>query len=150
MNNLNKNKNKNCLIIGIILRWGFLIWELINFFYLLRTFLSSSGPVAQQIEALSLYSSRWALSEDSSFKSYPSRPEVYLVKNTWCDRQQQWKAVIAGDTVTRLSIPIWGRDKITRRPEVKFGRNVVKKETTQKLPRWRQKVRNKKKKKCLN
>ena len=28
-----------------------------------------------------LYGSRWALSEDSGFKSYPSRPEVYLVKN---------------------------------------------------------------------
>ena len=39
-----------------------------------------SGPVAQRIEALSLDSSRWALSEDSSFKSYPNRPEVYLVK----------------------------------------------------------------------
>ena len=40
-----------------------------------------SGPVAQQIEALSLYGSRWELSEDSGFNSYPSRPEVYLVKN---------------------------------------------------------------------
>ena len=40
-----------------------------------------SGPVAQRIEALSLYGSRWALSEDSGFKSYLSRPEVYLVKN---------------------------------------------------------------------
>ena len=30
-----------------------------------------SGPVAQWIEALSLYGSRWALSEDSGFKSYP-------------------------------------------------------------------------------
>ena len=40
-----------------------------------------SGPVAQQIEALSLYGSRWALSEDSGFKSYTSRPEVYLVKD---------------------------------------------------------------------
>ena len=29
----------------------------------------------------------------------------------WCDRQQQWKAVITGDTVTRLSIPIRGRSK---------------------------------------
>ena len=28
---------------------------------------------------------------------------------TWCDRQQLWKAVITGDTVTRLSIPIRGR-----------------------------------------
>ena len=44
-----------------------------------------SGPVAQRIEELSLYGSRCALSEDSGFKSYPSRPEVYLVKN---DRQQ--------------------------------------------------------------
>ena len=34
-----------------------------------------------RIEALSLYGSRWALSEDSGFKSYPSRPELYLVKN---------------------------------------------------------------------
>ena len=40
-----------------------------------------SGPVAQRIEALSFYGFRWALSEDSGFKSYPSRPEVYLVKN---------------------------------------------------------------------
>ena len=40
-----------------------------------------SGPVAQRIEVLSLYSSRWALSDDSSFKSYPSQPEVYVVKN---------------------------------------------------------------------
>ena len=48
----------------------------------------------------------------------PSRPEVYLVTKTWCDRQQLWKAVITGDTVTRLSIPIRGRGKITwRRPE---------------------------------
>ena len=38
-----------------------------------------SGPVAQRIEAVSLFGSRWALSEDSGFKSYPSQPEVYLV-----------------------------------------------------------------------
>ena len=36
------------------------------------------GPVAWRIELFSLYGSRWALSEDSGFKSYP---EVYLVKN---------------------------------------------------------------------
>ena len=41
---------------------------------------SLSEPVAQRIEVLSLYGSRWALSEDSGFNSYPSRPEVYLVK----------------------------------------------------------------------
>ena len=40
-----------------------------------------SGPVAQRIEALSLYGSGWALSEVSGFKSYSIRPEVYLVKN---------------------------------------------------------------------
>ena len=60
---------------------------------------------SQRIEALSLYGSRWALSEDSGFKSYPSRPK------TWCDRQQLWMAVITGDTVTILSIPIRGRGK---------------------------------------
>ena len=30
---------------------------------------------------------------------------------TWCDRQQLWKAVVTGDTVTRLIIPIRGRGK---------------------------------------
>ena len=39
------------------------------------------NSVAQRMEALSLYGSRCALSEDSGFKSYPSRREVYLVKN---------------------------------------------------------------------
>ena len=29
----------------------------------------------------------------------------------WCDRQQLWKAVITGNTVTRLIIPIRGRSK---------------------------------------
>ena len=40
-----------------------------------------SGPVAQKLEALNLYASRWALSEDSGFHSYPSRSEGFLVKN---------------------------------------------------------------------
>ena len=90
-----------------------------------------SGPVAQRIEAVSLFGSRWALSEDSGFKSYPSRPEVYLVK-TWCDRQQLWKAVITGDTVTGLSIPIRGRGKSPEEGQRELGRNVVKEETTHK------------------
>ena len=46
-----------------------------------------SGPVAQRLEALSLYGSRWALSEDSGFNSYPNRPEGYLVK-TWSGIKQ--------------------------------------------------------------
>ena len=37
----------------------------------------------------------------------------------------------------------WSYKSTWRRPKVKFGRNVVKEETTQKLPRWGQKVRNK-------
>ena len=69
-----------------------------------------SGPVAQWIEALSLYGSRWALSEDSGFKSYQAG-QRFTWSKTWCDRQQLWKAVITGDTVTRLSIPIRGRGK---------------------------------------
>ena len=113
-------------LIGIILRWGFLIWELIFIYcglfcpHLGRVFFlycfffhyvsakfplwPSSGDLpqprigmlslvtvslvitafhscCQRIQALSLYGSKWALSEDSGFKSYPSRPEVYLVKN---------------------------------------------------------------------
>ena len=40
-----------------------------------------SVPVAQQIEALSLYGSSWALPEDTGFNSSLSRAEGYLVKN---------------------------------------------------------------------
>ena len=47
----------------------------------IRIYKTKKSIMAQRIEALSLYGSRWALSEDSGFKSYPSRPEVYLVKN---------------------------------------------------------------------
>ena len=144
-------------LIGIILRWGFLIWELI--FYLLRTFCPHlgrfffvlfllslrfsqisplaffrwftatsdrnaeasshndsnqrqvqkfgtdptleyqiriykskksildrpSGTVAQWIEALSLYGSRWALSEDSG-----QAGQKFTWSKTWCDRKQLW------------------------------------------------------------
>ena len=38
-------------------------------------------------------------------------PVITVFHKTWCDVQQLWKAVIPGDTVTRLSIPIWGRGK---------------------------------------
>ena len=62
-------------LIGIILRWGFLIWDLIFiycglFFLILVVFFF--------VFFLLFLLSRWALSEDSGFKSYPSRPEVYL------------------------------------------------------------------------
>ena len=44
-------------------------------------FISPKKSMAQRIEALSFYGSRWTLSEDSGFKYYPSRLKVYLVKN---------------------------------------------------------------------
>ena len=37
-------------------------------------------------------------------------PQKFTWSKTWCDRQL-WKAVITGDTVTRLSIPLRGRSK---------------------------------------
>ena len=36
---------------------------------------------------------------------------MFTWSKTWHDRQQLWKAVIAGDTVTKLIIPIRGRGK---------------------------------------
>ena len=48
-------------------------------------------------------------------------------------QKQLWKAVITGDTVTRLIIPIRGRGKSPEEGQRwKFGRNVVKERTTQK------------------
>ena len=119
----------------------------INFFYLLQTFcphlgsffvVSSHyvsakksnldralGPVVQRIEALSLYGSRWALSEDSGFNSYPSQPEVYLVKNVvWQTTTIESRNYWGYGYKTQHSYP---RSRLItwRRPEVKFGRNVV-------------------------
>ena len=53
----------------------------------------------------------------------------------WYDRQQLWKAVITGDTVTRLSILIRGR--VNHLAETSW------KKQHKGLPRWGQKVRNK-------
>ena len=46
----------------------------------IRIYKTKKSILDRPSKALSLYGSRWALSEDSGFKSYPSRPEVYLVK----------------------------------------------------------------------
>ena len=57
----------------------------------------------------------------------------FIWTKTWCDRQQLWMAVITGDTVARLFHSYPRSRLITwRGPEVKFGRNVVKKKKTQK------------------
>ena len=60
-----------------------------NFTGMLREVLNKfwkQHPTKQQcspgtVETQPLYPLRHGLSEDSGFKSYPSRPEVYLVKN---------------------------------------------------------------------
>ena len=86
--NQNTNLISNDVIILSILQLKLLIiisTKLFFFFFkfLLRTFCPQFFyPLryGSRIEALSLYGSRYALSEDSGFNSYPSRPEVYLVK----------------------------------------------------------------------
>ena len=88
-------------------------------------------------------------SSDDCLKIVVSNPtqagQRFTWSKTWCDRQQLWKAVITGDTVTRLSIPIRGHGKS---PEEGQRWNLAetlwkKKQHKKKQPRWRQKVRNK-------
>ena len=95
-----------------------------------------SRTVAQRIEALSLYGSPWALSEDNGFNSYP------IWSKTCCDRQL-WKAVITGDTVRRKHSYPMSQLISWRRPEAKFGRNVMRK-NNRKTTKMRTEVRNKK------
>ena len=150
------------------MRWGFLIWELI--FHLLPTFCphlgfilccfffhyvlakchlwpSSGDLLRPRIGMLSLVTVSPVI---TAFHICCLSHHVFDQVNLWpawvgFETAIFWQSQnFTGDTVTRLSIPIRGRGKITwRRPEVKFGRNVVKEETTLKLPRWGQKVRNK-------
>ena len=101
------------------MRWGFLIWELI--FYLLRTFCPHLGSfcvvssfttfrpnfTSGLLQAIFTTASDnlifyWALSEDSGFQSYPSRPEVYLVKN------------VVRLTTTMECSNYWGYDYMTQ------------------------------------
>ena len=160
-------------LIGSLLRWGFLIWELIfiycGLFVLVLVgfflccfffhYVSAKFHLWPSSGDFTATSDRNAESCNLSItpRFWPSKPlaglgriwnRYLLTMLTWNRRdstplsaapratkgdQQLWKAVITGNTVTRLIIPIRGRGKITwRRPEVKFGRNVVKEETTQK------------------
>ena len=64
--------------------------------------------VAQRIEALSLYGSRC---QKIAVSNPTQAGQSFTWSKRWCDRQQLWKAVITGDTVTRLIIPIRGRCK---------------------------------------
>ena len=75
----------------------------------------------------SLYSSRWPLSEDSGFNSYPSWPDVYLVKNVVrSTTTMEGSNYLGYGHKTQYSYP---RSQLItwRRPEVNFCRNVVKK-----------------------
>ena len=74
---------------------------------------------------MSLFGSRWALSEDSGFKSYPSRPEVYLVTKK--------RGAIDNNYGIRLQDSAFLSEVAVKSPEEgqrEFGRNVVKEETT--------------------
>ena len=64
--------------------------------------------VVQRIEALSLYVEHC---QKIAVSNPTQAGQRFTWSKTWCDRQQLWKAVITGDTVTRLSIPIRGRGK---------------------------------------
>ena len=97
-------------LIGIILRWGFLIWELIFIIFIFYLFLINI--LFYCFYYLFIVSK---VPGDHCQKIAVSNPtqacQRFTWSKTWCDRQQQWKAVITGDTVTRLIIPIWGRGK---------------------------------------
>ena len=66
-----------------------------------------SELVVQRIEALSPgeHCQKIAVSNPTQ------AVQRFTWSKTWCDRKQLWKAVITGDTVTRLTIPIRGRGK---------------------------------------
>ena len=79
-----------------------------------------SGPVAQRIEALNLYGSRWTLSAGQRF----------TWSKTWFDRQLWIPSNYWGyGYKTQHSYP---RLITWRRPEVKFGWNVVRRNNNKK------------------
>ena len=77
-------------------------------FYLLRTFCPHLGSFCV---VSSFTTFQVSIVRRRRFQILPKPARGLLGQKTWCDRQQLWKAVITGDTVTRLSIPIRGRGK---------------------------------------
>ena len=65
--------------------------------------------MAQRIEALSLSTVPGEHCQKIAVSIPTQANQRVNWSKTWYDRQQLWKAVITGDTVTRLSIPIRGR-----------------------------------------
>ena len=157
-------------LIGIILRWGFLIWEL--FFYLLWTFFPHLGSF-YVVSSLTTFRPNFTSGLLQVILPWPRLGMLSLVTvspvitafHSCClshhvfDQVNLWPGWVGFETAifwqcspgtaeTQRLYPLRhgprGRSKITwRRPEVKFGRNVVKEETPQKLPRWGKKVHNK-------
>ena len=115
-----------------------IVWELI-FFYLLRTFflilvvLLFCVCVCVCVCVLFLLSLCFSQISPLAFFRWKTWSK------TWGDRQQLWKAVITGDTVTRLSIPIRGHGKNhlkKARGEIWPKRSERRNNTKKKLPRW--------------
>ena len=104
----------------LVFNWNNFEMRLLNLrinFYLLWTFCPHLGSfcVVFFFHYVSAKFHLWPSSGDLS------RPQIGMLSLVTispvitafhrCDRQQLWKAVITGDTVTRLSIPIRGRGK---------------------------------------
>ena len=96
-------KNNKLSLIGIILRWGFLIWELIFFYCGLFVLIFVVFCVVSSFTTF--------LPNFTSGLLHVIYRQRFTWSKTWCNRQQLLKAVITGDTVTRLSIPIRGHGK---------------------------------------
>ena len=133
----------------IILRLGFLIWELIfcphlgscflGFFCVISRFTTFRPNFTSGLLQV-IFTVTSDRNDESAFHSCCLSHHV-------CDRQKLWKAVITGNTVTRLIIPIRGRGKNhlkKARGEIWPKRSETRNKTQKKkLPRWGQKVRNK-------
>ena len=72
----------------------------------LRINFGARGAADRGVESL-----RFQVSIEIAVSNPTQAGQRFTWSKTWCDRQQLWKAVITGDTVTRLSIPIRGRGK---------------------------------------
>ena len=89
----------------LVFNWNHFEMRLLNLginFYSLRTFCPRLGSFF-----LCVVSSCQKIAVSNPIQA----GQRFTWSKTWCDRQQLWKAVITGDTVTRLSIPIRGRGK---------------------------------------
>ena len=114
-----------------------------NWIYKTKKSWSPSGPVAQRIEALSLYCFRWAFSEGSGFKPYPSRPEVYFLKKRGAIDNNYGRQELLGIRLQDSAFLSEAAVNHLKKARGEIWPKLCEEETTQKLPRWGQKVRYK-------